>query len=257
MRLPFLHAAPARTLRHPAPACLPLLEGASVSASYRAARVGGDFYDFLKMTSRLVLVLLDIAGKRDEALDIAAAVQDRFREIAPRIFSGADINEGEAATELVIDLNGVIMQAAGGVRCAPAFVGCFDERFGTLAYVNAGHTSGLLRDEDGITQLAANGLPLGLFSHATHDAQFCMVRPGAAVVLVSKGLVECRSGSQEFGVERVEQCLLSRQFQDAQEASASVLDAVQVFTELGKREKESRRNDITTVALVRAAASLP
>lgn len=255
MRLPFQRAAPERAFRQPQPACLPALKNSSVSALYRAARVGGDFYDFLLTdSSRLVFLLLDIAGKREQALDIAAAVQDRFRELVPKIFHGEDINESDATAELVINLNRVIMQTVGGVRCAPAFVGCYREAFGTLTYVNAGHTPALLKDADGVTQLEANGLPMGLFSHGTYDARFCVLRPGAALVLISKGLVESRSGSTEFGIERLQQWLLDRQFPDAQTLCAGVLDAVQAFIEQGKKGRRSgTNNDTTTVALVRAA----
>src|ERR687887_1394101 len=80
MRLPFQRTTLQRSLRRPRPATVPRLENSSISALYRASRVGGDFYDFLLTDRRrLVFLLLDVAGKRDEALDVAAAVQERMR----------------------------------------------------------------------------------------------------------------------------------------------------------------------------------
>ena len=66
------------------------------------------------------------------------------------------------------------------------------------------------------------------------------------MLLVSKGLVECRAGSKEFGLERVLQVLQEREFHDAKEICSSVLEAVQTFA--GKRAPE---NDITALALMR------
>ena len=87
MRLPFQSPAPQRTLRRPQPTPVPELGNSSISALYRAARVGGDFYDFLVTESgRLVFLLLDVAGKREEALDIAAAVQEGMRPRAAELF---------------------------------------------------------------------------------------------------------------------------------------------------------------------------
>ena len=249
----FQSTAPERTFRRPQPTVIPELENSSISAQYRAARVGGDFYDFLMTDSgRLVFLLLDVAGKREEALDIAAAVQDRLRPMAAGLFRDGDINEAEALPTLLIELNRVILQAAGGVRCAPAFLGSYDKQFGTLAYINAGHTPALLKDHEGVTQLAANGIPLGLFSHATHDTRITAIPPGAALLLVSRGLVESKAGSKEYGIERLSDCVSKVSFQDAQDLCAQVLGAVKSFTESSWRYKETE-NDVTTLALVRAA----
>ena len=95
--------------------------------------------------------------------------------------------------------------------------------------------------------LESNGLPLGLFSHATHDAQVWAMEPGAALLLVSRGLIESRSGSREFGLERLRDSLGKLSFGSATELSSGVLTAVQQFTNNAPPE-----NDITTVALMRA-----
>ena len=253
MKLPFQNTAPERTLRRPQPTTIPQLGNSSISAQYRAARVGGDFYDFLVTDSqRLVFLLLDVAGKREEALNIAAAVQDRMHPMAADLFRDADVNEADVLPTLLIELNRVIIQAAGGVRCAPAFLGCYEEEFGTLAYINAGHTPALLKDPEGVTHLAANGFPLGLFSHATHDALITAIQPGAALLLVSRGLVESKAGSKEYGIERLTECVSKTSFQDAQDLCTQVLSAVKTFTESSWRHRETE-NDVTTLALVRAA----
>ena len=244
MRLPFLQATVERPLRQPAPTLLPTLPAVGLAALYRGARLGGDFYDFaITQCGRLVFLLLDVAGKRNQALEIAASVQERFLEKTPELFHGQDVNQSDALNDLGVIINREILKAAGGVRHAPAFVGCYDPRLGTLTYVNAGHTPAVMKDAEGITMLKANGLPLGLFSHSTYDAGVAVLQPGGAVLLVSKGLVESRNGSKEFGLDRVLQVMEAREFRDAQELCAAVLGAVETFTRQAAPE-----NDTTALA---------
>ncbi len=250
MKLPFRQTVLQRSLRRPEAPHVPTLQTASIAALYRTARVGGDFFDFQAIHGRLVFFLLDIAGKREEALDIAAGLQQVFRTQGIKLFAGSPLNEADALSDLTILMNRAILQLANGVRHAPAFLGCYEEDLGTLFYINAGHTPGLLKDREGITPLPANGLPLGLFSHATHDAQMSVLEPSAALLVVSKGLVESRRGSKEFGLERVRENLEKMQFNNANDLSSGILDAVQAFT-----KNTPGQNDITALAIMRSAAA--
>jgi serine phosphatase RsbU (regulator of sigma subunit) len=246
MRLPFLQATVERPLRQPAPTLLPTLSTVGLAALYHRARMGGDFYDFaVTRCGRLVFLLLDIAGKRDEALDIAATVQERFRQRTPELFVSDEINQSDVLNDLAVHLNRAILKVAG-VRHAPGFLGCFDPELGTLSYANAGHTPALLRDAQGITRLEANGLPLGLFAHATYEPGFAVLQPGAALLVVSKGLVESRSRRKEFGLERVAEVLRANELRNPQELCASVLGAVETFTRGAEPE-----NDTTALAMMR------
>jgi len=263
MKLPFAHTQTQAELERPSPVVLPRLRGADIAALYRAARVGGDFYDFVSINDlHLVFVLLDIAGKREQAFHIAAAAQKQFRVRVRALFSQDDFNEADSLTELMHTLNHAIMEAAGGVRCSQAFLACYDQELGVLHYINAGHTPGLVKDSGGVYRLAATGLPLGLFSHATHDAQFFALEPGAGLLLVSKGLVEARARGEEFSLERVQQVLTERPFSGAQQLCSFVLEEVNSFVASDDHHAfhvpamGHRRllNDITTLALTRGLA---
>jgi len=251
MKLPFLNHTAQRELRKPAPSSIPKLDNLQVAMQYKGARMGGDFFDFIEAEpSRLIFVMMDIAGKRDEAMHIAAAVQDRFREAVPDLFTGAGVNEAQAAADLNIVINRTILEAAGGVRCAPAFLASFDEGVGTLTYVNSGHTSALVRDGEGTTELESNGVPLGLFSHAVTDAQLWVLQPGSTLLLASKGLIESKKGFQkEYGFKRLASVVKEAQFSTAAELCAQVLGDVEKYTHNADAE-----NDVTTMALMRTAA---
>src|SRR3954468_1963261 len=252
MKLPFLNNTAQRELRKPAPSSIPKRDSLQVAMQYKGARMGGDFFDFIEVApARLIFLMMDIAGKRDEAMHIAAAVQDTFRETVPQLFSGADVNEPQAAAELNIAINRMVLEAAEGVRCAPAFLASFDEGLGTLTYVNSGHTSALVRDADGTTELKATGVPLGLFSHAVTDAQLCVLQPGATLLLASKGLIESKKAFQkEYGFKRLVSVVKQAQFATPAELCMQVLGDVEKYTHNADPE-----NDVTTVALMRTAAA--
>ncbi len=251
MRNPFAHAAsPKRELRQPERSTTPEFASVEIAAMYRGARVGGDFFDFLTVgSSRLLFLLMDVAGARDEALDIAAAVQDSFRASSPRLFNpdvSDGLNDADLLTELLLELNQTVIRHAGGVHCAPAFLGCYEEELGMLYYVNAGHPPALLDDSMRLSRLEADGLPLGLFSHGTYDAHLCVLEPGDALLLASKGLIEVKVKSEEFGIERLKQSFRAAPRQHARQLCAAVLADVDEF-----RKDQPFQNDMTALALVR------
>lgn len=266
MKLFFERTSPAKpALRTPRPSVLPERPDLSASARYKGSRVGGDYYDFFPVSeNRMVFMLTDIAGKRDEALHIAAAVQDAMHERAPALLADPDANVAEGVTNLVLELNRTIMQAAGGVRSAPTFIGCLDEQFGLIHYVSAGHTPAFIKADGEVTQLDPTGLPLGLFSHATHDASVSVAQPGSSIILVSKGLVESSAGRREFGIERVRAALEEQAFESAYHACQELLERAVKFADQpssfgphlsvpGFRGHEP--NDLTVVCLMRKAQS--
>jgi serine phosphatase RsbU (regulator of sigma subunit) len=251
MRLPFRKKARTAGILQPAPIAVPAMTTASMAAVYHGERLGGDFYDFLRVAPHLVLFgLLDVAGRLQENHSIVSAAQQTFRSLGMELFSRDDINEAHAMIELSLQLNRTIMQAAGGVRSCPAFVGCFNESLGTVCYSNAGHTPALLRDPTGVTLFPATGLPFGLFSHVTHDAPTAALQPGAAMLLVSRGVTEGRKNGEEFGLDRVKAALLRAESTSAEQLCDEILEATEQFT-----KKRHLENDVTALVLLRAAAA--
>src|SRR5260370_7941556 len=162
-----------------------------MAADFYGKRVAGDWYDCLLVSAeRILFGLHDVAGRREDNQAILSAAQETFRGLGASLFAPLEANESDAMSELCLALNRSIMEAADGVRSCPAFLGCYHEKLGTLCYSNAGHTSGLLRDSTGIVEIASTGLPLGLFSHATSEAPIVAMERSAALLLVSRGVVE-------------------------------------------------------------------
>src|ERR1039457_5422629 len=142
----------------------PALQSANLAVAYFSSRAGGDLHDFLRVSpQRLLFGLLDVAGKRETSGPVLQAAQVCFRSAGEQIVGATELNDAEAMIELSRRLNLEIMRAAGGVHSCPAFAGCYNEELGTVCYVNAGESPGLLRDHASVVELPATGLPLGLF----------------------------------------------------------------------------------------------
>jgi serine phosphatase RsbU (regulator of sigma subunit) len=226
---------------------VPQLRGAEIAAVYHNQRVAGDFYEFLRVgLPRVLFGLFDVAGRREDTREILIAAQNTFRTVGSALFAGEDFNEAEAIINLSHEINRTILEAADGVRNCPAFIGCYNEDLGTVCFTNAGHTPALVRDDSGIAQLEASGLPLGIFSHATHSASTCALAPGAVLLIVSRGIFEAEHDNQEFGLGGVKRCLEKTTASTAQELCLEILHSAEQFM-----EAPPAHNDVTALALLR------
>jgi len=224
----------------------PALQGADLAVAFFSSRAGGDFHDFVRVgPHRLLFGLLDVAGKRETGRPVLEAAQACFRSSGEEIFAAEHLNESEAMIELARRLNLEIMRAARGVRSCPAFAGCYNEELGTVCYVNAGHTPGLLRDEASIVELPATGLPLGLFSLSHTDARIVGLGPESSLAVVSRGVVEAESKNAEFGLEGVKSVMQAGN-SSARDLSKRILERMQDFMHMAPKH-----NDVTALALTR------
>ena len=144
------------------------------------------------------------------------------------------------------EVNRTILEVAGGIRSCPAFIGCYNEDLGTVCYINAGHPPALLRDDSGIAQLEASGLPLGIFSHATQSASTCGMGPGAALLLVSRGIIEAEHKDEEFGLEGAKKSFQGASALSAQDLCLAILQSAEQFLETAPTH-----NDVTALVLLR------
>jgi sigma-B regulation protein RsbU (phosphoserine phosphatase) len=224
----------------------PALQGADMAVAYFSSRAGGDLHDFLRVgPNRFLFGLLDVAGKRETSAPVIQAAQACFRSAAEQLFAAEELNESDAMIELSRRLNLEIMRAAGGVRSCPAFAGCYNEELGTVCYVNAGHTPGLLRDDSSTVELPATGLPLGLFSLAPTDARIVGVGSKGSLAIVSRGVVEAESKHSEFGLEGVKNVMQAGP-SSAKDLSQNILQRVQDFMHM-----VPKHNDVTALTLTR------
>jgi serine phosphatase RsbU (regulator of sigma subunit) len=234
--------------RDPLQAKIPSIHDGHVGAVYYGQRRCGDFYDFVRSApNRVLFGLFDVAGKIEQTRPVVVALQEEFQQSGSRLLSPPSANESEAMLELWIEMNRAVMKAAGGVHSCPAFLGCYNEDLGTLCYVNAGHTPGIVRDRAETGELKATALPLGLFSHSVPECSVIVMDRGNAFLVVSKGIVEARHRGEEYGIERVKEYLQQSQFETAHETCVGILSRVQQF--MGTAPTH---NDVTALSVVRS-----
>lgn len=249
---------PAAT-RVPLPASFESLPGLDLHAHYHSARIGGDYFDASVVGSRVVFLLTDIAGRRAAAHGIAAAVQDAFRKRVQDLFPAPGANESEVLTTLIQEINSALMEAGKELHSSPSFLGCYNTPLGILTFISAGCHPPLFRDGAGTRTLEGGGLPLGLFTHMTHEPAVQVFEPGAKLLLVTKGVIESRRAQTEFGMDRLKRLLANSDGSSAAQICQTVLDsshefrsrrssAVSTVLRFGKPEG---LEDLTAVALVR------
>ena len=228
----------------------PQLREAELAAIYYGQRMGGDFYDFIRVSpDRVLFGLMDVAGRLEENHPIVNAAQETFRTLGAELFAKEDINEAEAMIELCLGLNHTILQAAGGVRSCPAFAGCLqrDSRhrvflqcrphLGTDAESQRNHRT------DG--HRAAPGIVFAQHLRCVYGGV------GAALDAVAGVPRNCRgeASGQEFGLEQLKEGFQRSQAASAKELCLSILDQVQQFM-----HTPPTHNDVTTLALARMTA---
>ncbi len=238
--------------REPVRSALGLIDGLDLHAQYHSDRTGGDFFDAVRVGTRVAFLLSDIAGRRVEADPIAAAMQETFRAKAAELFGASDANLMEGTEILAQATNLALLEAAKGIRFAPTILGCYDVQLGVLAYINAGGQTAVIRDSDGTRALPTVAMPFGLFTHLTYEASIHAFERGAMLLVVTKGVTESKRGKTSFGAGRVLEVLGAEKDQSAKRVCGAVLEAAYGFQK--KRWGFGHKaviEDMTALAMVR------
>jgi len=220
---------------------LPNLPQWQIAAYYGPARaVGGDFYDFIEMPGgRIGIAVGDVTDKGVPAALVMARTHSILRAEASRSDSPGAILA--RANELLVPE----MPARMFVTCLFAIL---DPETGRIVLANAGHNLPYVRTDDGVIELRAIGMPLGLMADAQYEETEGVIAPGSNVLLYSDGLVEAHDPAQKmFGFPRLREAMT---IDDAgSELLDRLLDDLHAFT----GPEWEQEDDITLVTLRRAS----
>jgi serine phosphatase RsbU (regulator of sigma subunit) len=238
----------------PRPVELGPIEGVDFDAHYYDDRIGGDFFDAVRVGTRVLFLLSDIAGKRPQTDTLATAMQQAFRAEAAERFAADNANIMEGTEMLVQAINHALIDTAkDGIRFAPTLVGCYDAPLGLLAYINAGGQTALIHDSDGTRPLPNAYMPLGLTTHLTYEASIQALEPGAMLLAVTKGVTHDLRGKVTFGVPGVTEAFGRTRGKPASGVCQAVLEEAHGFE---KRRRFSfgrdERDDMTALVVVRS-----
>jgi serine phosphatase RsbU (regulator of sigma subunit)/PAS domain-containing protein len=165
------------------------------------AQLGGDWYDFFRLPSGgLGVVIGDVAGHDQRAAAAMAQVRNLVRGVAVSIGSDAPsvVLEGlERALELTAT---EAIATAIMARVVRRDDGRLD-----VTWSNAGHPPPVLIEADGAARLLLTDpdLLLGLDASTPRRQHQVVVDPGATLVLYTDGLVESRILSMDAGLARL------------------------------------------------------
>ncbi len=192
----------------------------------QAARVGGDYYDFLELgREKLGLVLADVSGKGVHAALLVANLQAHLRSLI-RTVRGAT-----GLVETLQQVNRILWRSTAAEHYATLFVGVYDDSTRRLTYVNCGHTPPMLLRADGsVDRLEATATVIGLFE--TWECVAREIQMGSADLLAisSDGVTEAMLGEEEFGESRFLDELRRARRLPLEEVVTAVFTAVQQFS---------------------------
>jgi serine phosphatase RsbU (regulator of sigma subunit)/anti-sigma regulatory factor (Ser/Thr protein kinase) len=170
---------------------LPQVAGWQVDAYYQPAQaVGGDFYDFIYFDDgRIAFIVDDVTDKGVPAALVMATTRSILRAAAERLVAPS------AVLERVNDVLHPEIPAKMFVTC---FYALLEPETGRLTYANAGHDVPYRYTAEGILELRATGMPLGLMPGMNYEEKETTLAPGEYVLLYSDGLVEAHDPQREM-----------------------------------------------------------
>jgi serine phosphatase RsbU (regulator of sigma subunit)/anti-sigma regulatory factor (Ser/Thr protein kinase) len=223
------------------PRDLPELPGWRVAAYYRPARaVGGDFYDFIELPDGLIgLVCGDVTDKGVPAALVMATTHSILRGDASRLVSPGKV---------LARANELLLAEIPPQMFVTCLYGVLDPATGRLRYANAGHNPPYVQTADGVAELRATGMPLGLMPAMSYEEQEATLAPGDTLLLHSDGLVEAHDPKRRmFGFPRL--MTLVGKCPGGRELIDRLLGELRGFTGPGWEQED----DITLVTIQRAA----
>ena len=220
---------------------LPDLPGWQIAAYYRPAReVGGDFYDVIPLSDgRVAFVVGDVTDKGVPAALVMSATRSVLRASAQRLIEPGVVLE-RVNEHLCPD-----MPAKMFVTC---LYGVLDPATGLLRFANAGHDLPYVKTADGVVELRARGMPLGLMPGMAYEEKEAVLQPGESVLLHSDGVVEAHDPERDmFGFPRLKETVA-----DAPGGQA-LIDRVLADLDAFTGPSAEQEDDITMVTLERSA----
>ena len=186
------------------------IEGASVSSFSQPAQVvDGDFSDIRRLHTNSFDVLVgDVMGKGVGAALIGAGVRSAYHQVLADLqviksFGTVLPTPEQIVNQLHKVLTPRLAELSSFVTLA---LYRFDLEAGTLTYVNAGHTPGLLLSakQGQMLTLIGQNLPIGVLPDEVYVELCVPIGPGDGLLVYSDGITEARSPvGEQFGQKRL------------------------------------------------------
>ena len=186
------------------------IEGASVSSFSEPSQVvDGDFSDIRRLHTNSFDVLVgDVMGKGVGAALIGAGVRSAYHQVLADLQVVKSFGTVLPTPEQIVNqlhkvLTPRLVELSSFVTLA---LYRFDLEAGTLTFVNAGHTPGLLLSakQGQVLTIDCENMPIGVLPDEVY-AEVCVpIGPGDSLLVYSDGITEaCNAGGEQYGQERL------------------------------------------------------
>lgn len=224
------------------PHTIPLIENYDLAASsIPAQEVGGDFYDFIPISSAQTgLTIGDVSGKGIPAALFMAFSRTLLRAKACR-------NPG--VSRMIENVNNFINEEPHSNMFVTLFYSVLDSSRNILTFVNAGHNPPLLLRNGSreIIRLSTGGVVLGAMKGLKMDEKTIEFYPRDLLVLYTDGVTEAINQEEDqFGEKKLIEIIKSNQNLPSEELKNLIIDQVYDFA-----SGTPQADDITLMVLRR------
>ena len=208
------------------PHCLPQFENFRIHAFNNPTRyVGGDFYDFLQLSSGdWVGVLADVSGKGISAALLSSMLLGAL---------STEFRYGTQPQEVLNRVNQLLYEKTLRDRFVTLFLFLLSPQ-GEGQFIGAGHDPAyLFRSATGkIEVLSSGNLILGAFTPVSYQSSPLQLHQGDILVVYSDGLTEARNQREEmFGEERLLKIIQQEAPSGSHAFQQKFLKAIEEFTQ--------------------------
>ena len=186
------------------------IEGASVSSFSEPSQVvDGDFSDIRRLHTNSFDVLVgDVMGKGVGAALIGAGVRSAYHQVLADLQVVKSFGTVLPTPEQIVNqlhkvLTPRLVELSSFVTLA---LYRFDLEAGTLTFVNAGHTPGLLLSakQGQVLTIDCENMPIGVLPDEVYVEVCVPIGPGDSLLVYSDGITEaCNAGGEQYGQERL------------------------------------------------------
>lgn len=201
------------------PESTPTVEGFDVALLNEPCyAVGGDYYDFLTLGPRTLLVVIaDVEGKGVSSALVMSNLQATLRALVLHLHSLNEIAEA---------LNKMIWNHTRAEKYLSLFMGLIDIKRKVIHYINCGHVPPvIIRPGSDPIPLTDGGMVVGLFENASYERGQLKLQTGDVLVLCTDGITESMDAHHE---EYTSERLVEKVYEVAEKTAAEIVEHVSV-----------------------------
>lgn len=188
-----------------------------------AKEVGGDFYDFFRLDSnRVGVVIADVSGKGVPSALFMVMVRTLMQSTAHHL---------ERPGEVLARVNDFLEDNNSEELFVTVFYGVLEEDSGRFTFANGGHDPPIISDRNGTRELeTTGGIMLGMFPGYEFADASVMLERDSRLVLTTDGISEAfNAQSEAFGNQRLLDLLRAMPAQAPEADLADITGAVKAF----------------------------